>query len=206
MTVAAPIEVGTWNYGGADRPDGGSMGLSPKLLGEGETVVLSTRTHIKALVLPVITLILICAATGFLLAVTPGGSSGNWLRGFLVLVAVVLILWRVVWLFLNWLTASYTVTNRRLVTRSGIFTRVGRDIPLYRINDVKYERDLLDRLLGCGTLVISDASQQGHSVLPDVPHVEKVHLLITDLLFGNDDGADDDGSVPPGPEPHPRPR
>jgi uncharacterized membrane protein YdbT with pleckstrin-like domain len=182
------------------------MGLSPKLLGEGETVVLSTRTHIKALVLPVITLILICAATGFLLAVTPGGSSGNWLRGFLVLVAVVLILWRVVWLFLNWLTASYTVTNRRLVTRSGIFTRVGRDIPLYRINDVKYERDLLDRLLGCGTLVISDASQQGHSVLPDVPHVEKVHLLITDLLFGNDDGADDDGSVPPGPEPHPRPR
>jgi hypothetical protein len=36
--------------------------------------------------------------------------------------------------------------------------------------------------------------------------VEKVHLLITDLLFGNNDGADDDGSVPPGPEPHPRPR
>jgi uncharacterized membrane protein YdbT with pleckstrin-like domain len=120
--------------------------------------------------------------------------------------AAALIVWRVVWPFLNWLTASYTVTNRRLVTRAGIFTRIGRDIPLYRINDVKYERDLLDRMLGCGTLVISDASQQGHSILPDVPHVEKVHLLITDLLFGNNDGADDDGSVPPGPEPHPRPR
>jgi uncharacterized membrane protein YdbT with pleckstrin-like domain len=182
------------------------MGLSPKLLGEGESVVLSTRTHIKALVLPVITLILICAATGFLIAVTPSGSSGKWLKVVLLVLAAALIVWRVVWPFLNWLTVSYTVTNRRLVTRAGIFTRVGRDIPLYRINDVKYERDLLDRMLGCGTLVISDASQQGHSILPDVPHVEKVHLLITDLLFGNNDGADDDGSVPPGPEPHPRPR
>jgi hypothetical protein len=69
------------------------MGLSPKLLGEGESVIFTTRTHIKALVLPVITLILICAATGFLIAVTPGGATGTWLRGFLVLVAVALILW-----------------------------------------------------------------------------------------------------------------
>src|SRR4029450_7840640 len=153
-TLGSQLDGGSWmcrrhptspgatrNYG-TRKPeyDGGSMGLSPDLLGEGERVVFTTRTHIKALVLPVITLILICAATGFLIAVTPGGSTGKWLRVFLVLVALALILWRVVWLFLNWLHASYTVTNRRLVTRSGVFTRVGRDIPLYRINDVKDER------------------------------------------------------------------
>ena len=49
-------------------------------------------------------------------------------------------------------------------------------------------------MLGCGTLVISDASEQGRSVLPDVPQVEKLQLLITDLLFGNHDGADEDGT------------
>ena len=76
--------------------------------------------------------------------------------------------------FLVWLTASYTVTNRRLINRSGVFMRKGRDIPLHRINDVRYERGVLDRILGCGTLMISDASEQGSSVLPDVPHVEKL--------------------------------
>ncbi len=105
-----------------------------------------------------------------------------------------MIVWFTVRPFLRWLTASYTVTNRRLINRSGILTRTGRDIPLHRINDVKYERDLLDRLLGCGTLVISDASEEGRSVLPDVPRVERLQLVITDLLFGNDDGADDDGT------------
>lgn len=31
-------------------------------------------------------------------------------------------------------------------------------------------------------------------MLPDVPRVEKLQLLITDLLFGRDDGSDDDGT------------
>ena len=75
-----------------------------------------------------------------------------------------------------------------------MFVRKGRDIPLHRINDVSYERGVLDRMLGCGTLVISDASEQGRSVLPDVPHVERLQLLITDLLFGKHDGSDDDGT------------
>jgi hypothetical protein len=35
--------------------------------------------------------------------------------------------------------------------------------------------------------VISDASEQGRVRLPDIPHVEQVHLKISDLLFGHTD-------------------
>jgi uncharacterized membrane protein YdbT with pleckstrin-like domain len=177
------------------------MGISPKLLSEGEHVVASTRTHWKALVVPVLVLIVTCAAAGFLIAVLPDGSAHTILLILVLVVAAAIVIWFTVRPFLVWITASYTVTNRRLINRSGVFVRKGRDIPLYRINDVSYERGVLDRLLGCGTLVISDASEQGRSVLPDVPHVEKLQLLITDLLFGSSDGADDDGtpssSLPP---------
>ena len=38
-------------------------------------------------------------------------------------------------------------------------------------------------MLGCGTLVISDASREGRVALPDVPHVEQRQLQISDLLF-----------------------
>jgi uncharacterized membrane protein YdbT with pleckstrin-like domain len=174
------------------------MAISPKLLGDGEFVIASTRTHWKALVLPVLALLVTCAAAGFLIAVVPAGST----HGVMVLVvlgiAVLVIVYATIRPFLVWLTASYTVTNRRLINRSGVLTRRGRDIPLQRINDVKYERGLLDRLLGCGTLVISDASEEGRSVLPDVPDVEKLQLVITDLLFGDsDDGTGEGGSTQP---------
>ena len=68
--------------------------------------------------------------------------------------------------FLNWFFSTYTVTNRRLITRHGILTRTGRDIPLMRINDVSYEHGLIDRILGCGTLHIESAGERGQVVLP----------------------------------------
>ena len=170
------------------------MGISAKLLSPGEHVIASTRTHWKALALPVIVLLVTCAAAGFLIAVLPSGSSHDILLIVVLVVAALIIVWFTVRPFLVWLTASYTVTDRRLINRSGVFVRKGRDIPLHRINDVSYERGVLDRILGCGTLVISDASEQGRSVLPDVPHVERLQLLITDLLFGKHDGSDDDGT------------
>ena len=76
-------------------------------------------------------------------------------------VVILVLIWLSIWPFLNWLFASYTVTTRRLITRYGVITRRGHDIPLTRISDVAYEKDLIDRLLGCGTLVISDASTHG---------------------------------------------
>ena len=88
-------------------------------------------------------------------------------------VALVLAVWLVVKPFLAWLTTTYTVTDRRLITRTGILSRRGHDIPVMRISDVAYEHGLLDRLLGCGTLVISDASERGQVRLHDIPRVEQ---------------------------------
>ena len=169
------------------------MAISRKLLNDDEFVIVSVRTHVKALLVPALVLIVIAAAAGYL-STLPSGDP----RGFLVLViwvvACLLILWLVVRPFLAWLTTTYTVTNRRLITRSGILTRRGHDIPLARISDVAYEHGLLDRILGCGTLVISDASEQGRVRLHDIPQVEQVHLKISDQLFDPEEHRADDGT------------
>jgi uncharacterized membrane protein YdbT with pleckstrin-like domain len=173
------------------------MGISPKLLSEGEHVVISTRTHWKALVFPAIVLIVSFAVGGYVLARWGDNDAVMWA---VIVVAVIVIVWWALRPFIVWLSTEYTVTNRRIINRSGIITRKGRDIPLYRINDVSYERDLLDRLLGCGTLVIAVANEEGNSVLYDVPRVEQLQLKITTLLFAKQDHTDED---PPlrGPEP-----
>jgi len=174
------------------------MAISQKLLSDGEHVVLSVKTHVKALILPVVLFILV--VTSVLTVVLRQSDNSSWGLVAAAVAVPVLILWTLI-PFLRWTTSTYTVTNRRLITRHGIITRTGRDIPLFRINDVAYEKGLLDRILGCGTLIISDATEKAGVVLPDVPNVERVHLQISDLLFANDDGADDDGSRVPGEPP-----
>lgn len=161
------------------------MAISPKLLNDGETVVVSTRTHPKALLLPVLALVVLLAV-GVAAQTLIDAQVIDWIVWGVVAIGVI---WWFVRPVLVWLAATYTVTDRRLITRRGVLTRRGHDIPLSRISDVEYEMDLIDRMLGCGTLRISDASTDGEVTLPDIPHVESVQRRINDLLHERDSGA-----------------
>jgi uncharacterized membrane protein YdbT with pleckstrin-like domain len=165
------------------------VGISSKLLNEGETVVLHTRTHAKALLLPLLVLVLL---------IVIGVAGSLWLPGVAALVVWIVVALGMVWYVLRpalvWLSATYTVTTRRLITRRGVITRRGHDIPLSRISDVAFERDLIDRLLGCGTLVISDASTHGQVVLHDIPDVEQSQRKLHELLDGLHRAPRDEGA------------
>lgn len=166
------------------------MAISPKLLNEGEHIVLSTRTHVKALILPAVVLIVIAGIAGYLSSLPSGDQAGTW-RWVIWVLTIGILLWFVVKPFLDWLLTTYTFTNRRLITRTGILTRRGHDIPMNRISDISYEKGLVDRIFGCGTLIVSDASEQGLVPLKDIPHVEQAQLRISDELFHRAHKADD---------------
>lgn len=159
------------------------MAISRRLLNDDESVVVSTRTHGKALVGPLLVLIVLAALAGFLSTFTSVAGRAQPLLVAVIWGITALFVFRwVVRPFLVWLTTTYTVTNHRLISRSGVLSRRGHDIPLSRISDVAYERGLMDRVLGCGTLIVSVASDQ-HVELNDIPQVEQVHMKIHDLLF-----------------------
>ena len=166
------------------------MAISSKLLNEGENIVISTRTHLKALLFPLLVLI-VCLAAGVWLGNLIGDSGGGIVRLVVWGLLVVVILWLVIWPLLEWFAATYTVTNRRLITRSGVLTRRGHDIPLARISDVATEHGIIDRMLGCGTIIISDASTDGSVLLKDVPRAEEVQRKINELLHRFHAGPDD---------------
>jgi membrane protein YdbS with pleckstrin-like domain len=162
---------------------------NPKLT-DGETVVVDTRTHWKAVLWPAIVLIITLAAAIYVTALV----GNKYVRWVVWIIAVgVLVVWSIK-PFLEWLTATYTITTKRLITREGLIARRGHDIPLLRISDVAYDMGPIDRVLGCGTLVISDASTHGQVELHDIPDVEAVQHQLMDLLGGlhRDTGRNDD--------------
>lgn len=167
------------------------MGISAKLLGDDERLVMSMRTHWKILIGPVLVLLATIAVAVVVVVLIPVGEYQQWVRLALVAIALLASLVYVVWPLLNWLASAYAVTDRRLITRHGVLTRTGRDIPLTRVNDVSSERGILDRLLGCGTLVIWSAGEQGKVVLPDVPHVEKVQRTLSELVYAREEDDDE---------------
>ncbi|WP_067429304.1 PH domain-containing protein [Nocardioides jensenii] len=168
------------------------MAISQKLLNEGEHVIVTTRTHVKALFLPILVLLVTLAAAIYL-GTLGDGTTGKVIDIVVWVLAAIVIVWWVVRPFLTWLTTSYTFTNRRFLARSGFIAKEGRTIPLNRISGVDFEISVVDRIFGCGTLVVSDASEQGRVELHDIPRVEQVQLKVADELHRLSEQRNDDG-------------
>jgi uncharacterized membrane protein YdbT with pleckstrin-like domain len=181
-----------------DAPPGRATGRAPRLLAEGERVALAVRPHWKRTVGPALVLLTVSPVTAFLLAVVPQGRGQAAVRTAVILVALGVLLGGCLVPFLRWLTTAYVLTTRRLVTRQGILTRWGRDVPLSRIHDVSFvQHRVQDRLLGCGTLAVESAAERGRLVLTDVPRVHDVHRELFRLIDAAHDRAWDRTSDPP---------
>jgi len=147
-----------------------------------EQLVLRLHPHWKVLVRPLLLAVIVVAGALVLVAVIPSGKAAAVER---LAVAAVAILALMLWLavpVLRWRTTTYELTTRRLRVRDGIVTRHGRDIPLARINDVSFEQGPLDRLLGCGRLVVESAGEHGQIRLTEIPHVQYVHTTLFRLV------------------------
>ena len=158
------------------------MTIPPKLLNAGEHVVVSTRTHVKVLVGALLVLLVTVFTAAFLGALVKAQIDDDTVATVLGVVVGVLMVYvvarHVVMPFVRWYTTTYTFTDRRFIQRSGLVAKVGRTIPLNRISGVDFEIGVIDRLFGCGTLVVSDASEHGRVPLRDIPRVEEVQRVV----------------------------
>jgi membrane protein YdbS with pleckstrin-like domain len=149
------------------------MGFPAKLLAADEEIELDVHPHWKVLAAPAAALVAACGAAGFSMALVPEGESKPWLRWAVALLALAAIVRWAVLPWLNWLSTRYVVTSQRLIVRSGLLARDGRDMPLVRVDDVSFRQcSPLERLLGCGTLVVESSEQRGRVVLVGLPQVE----------------------------------
>jgi uncharacterized membrane protein YdbT with pleckstrin-like domain len=156
-------------------------------LAEGEQPVLIVHPHWKIMVRPFLLAVAVVIVLLVAEVLIPSGSAANAER---LAVAVAAVLALMVWLMvpvLRWRTTVYELTTRRLRMRAGIIARRGRDIPLSRITDVSFEKGLLDRMLGCGRLVVESAGEHGQVVLTEIPNVERVQSLLFQLVENEQD-------------------
>jgi uncharacterized membrane protein YdbT with pleckstrin-like domain len=147
------------------------------LLRSDERVVVHKHPHWKMLVLPVVALLLIVGLGSYAAALVKGTS---WqLYGWIGLAVLggVGVVWLTVTPLLRWRTTHFVLTTRRVLVREGILTRSGIDIPTNRINTVQSRASFLDRILGCGTLIIESASDEPLE-FDGIPQVERVRSLL----------------------------
>lgn len=139
------------------------MAFPRKLLNDGEELVLDLRPHWLAIALPSLALV---AATvfGLLAALADLHPVLLWLALVLIVASVLNFLVRL----LGWSNTNFVLTSDRVITRRGVLTKSGIEIPLERINTVFFDQRLIERLVGAGDLAIESAGERGSETFENI--------------------------------------
>ncbi len=158
------------------------------LLSPSEHVVIHKHPHWKMLLLPIVSFLVVVGVGVFLASIVGDQSWAPIAWIALAVVGVLLVSWLTLAPLVRWRTTHFIVTSDRVMAREGVIKRTGLDIPLSRINSVRFEHGIVDRVVGCGTLIIESASDEPLE-FDDIPQVERVHSL---LYREVNDNPDDD--------------
>ena len=151
------------------------MAFPKKLLTSDEELVLDLRPHWIALVPPIFVTILLIAGVIATYALINGNGT---LKLIILGLAFVLFLAYPLRWFIRWVTSHFVVTNERLIHRAGLIAKKSMEVPLNRINDVRFQQNVFERMIGAGDLIIESAGTQGQEVFEDVRHPEEVQKVI----------------------------
>ena len=137
------------------------MAFPRKYLHDTEEIVLERKPHLWFLVRPALTafaaLALAIVSANF---INPDGDVNTWITYAGIAVVVVALLWLLEEV-MRWRTINFVVTTDRLIYRSGLFAKQGKEIPLERINDISFAQSVWERMIGAGDLLIESGGEQG---------------------------------------------
>jgi uncharacterized membrane protein YdbT with pleckstrin-like domain len=167
-----------------------------KVLGEDEEVVRHLHPHWLTVAWPVVLFLVLVGATSFGTALVPAGDQQVTWRLVLVAAALVVGVVFVAVPLLRWRTTHYVVTTHRLLYRTGVLSRHGRDLGLSRITDVSYRQSLWDRVTNSGTVTIETAGDGGPTVFSAIPDSDGVQQLVAQLVEEDADRRADRGGHP----------
>jgi membrane protein YdbS with pleckstrin-like domain len=109
-----------------------------------------------------------------------------WLVQNILWYAALFVLLRFAYVVLNWWVERIVVTDKRMMMTTGIITTKVLMMPIGKVTDLTYERPLMGRVLGYGTMIVESAGQiQALNRLEYLPKAEQVYDAISELVFGD---------------------
>lgn len=97
--------------------------------------------------------------------------------------AIVLLIWAfvIVSYLYQRISLDYELTNQRLIHHHGILTRVTNRIEVIDIDDIKFTQNLLERMLGVGTIqILSTDVSDPKLIIRGIDNVKHVFAIMDD--------------------------
>jgi uncharacterized membrane protein YdbT with pleckstrin-like domain len=154
------------------------MAYPTHLLNDNETIALDLRPHwwyFSKHIFSSIPLIVLFV----LWAITHDGD--HWYHTPIQIIFVAAAIAWLAWFlykFLQWRFTYFVVSSQRVIYRTGVISRKGTEIPLERINNINFNQNIWERIIGAGDLEVESAGKDGQTTFENVNHPDGVQQEI----------------------------
>jgi membrane protein YdbS with pleckstrin-like domain len=174
------------------------MSFPTKLLAPGEEVYLDSLPNWSLLFWPAVLTLAVLAGC---IALSVLWSSAPTYMAWVLLGCGLVALGHFGLRYLAWRTTSFVVTSQRIVYRTGVLRRTGREIPIGRVQDVTYHQTIVERIVRAGSLSVESAGRHGQDPFPDISRPAEVQSLINRVVAQSGGGFVAQRLPEPEPEP-----
>jgi uncharacterized membrane protein YdbT with pleckstrin-like domain len=103
----------------------------------------------------------------------------------LVIIIFLLLIW-IIWNFLSWRSKNYTITNQRIMIKTGIIRKKSVYMHYDKIQDIIVSQSLMERISYSGDIEIFGGHDRTSLILEDIPNPGEVENMINRMIEGDD--------------------
>ncbi|MDD3984494.1 MAG: PH domain-containing protein [Methanobacterium sp.] len=104
-------------------------------------------------------------------------------------ILIITILFMIFWIFwdiLSWKSKIYTITNKRVIIKTGIIRKKSVYMYYDKIQDIILSQNIIEKLLYSGNIEIFGGHDRTSLILIDVPSPGEVENMINRMIEGDD--------------------
>jgi len=103
----------------------------------------------------------------------------------LIIIIFLLLIW-IMWNFLSWRSKNYTITNQRIMIRTGIIRKKSVYMHYDKIQDIIVSQSIMERISYSGDIEIFGGHDRTSLILEDIPNPGEVENMINRMIEGDD--------------------
>lgn len=102
----------------------------------------------------------------------------TYIAEIILFLCILIIIIKLVLDYLDWKNTMYTLTDKRIIIKRGLFSKEKISMPYNKVQDIDVSQSVLERILGAGDIVIYGGRDNVETILDEVPNPREVEEII----------------------------
>jgi len=103
----------------------------------------------------------------------------------LIIIILLLLLW-ILWNILSWRSTHYTITNQKVMIKTGVIRKKNVYMHYDKIQDIIVSQSIMERISYSGDIEIFGGHDRTSLILEDIPNPGEVEDMINRMIEGDD--------------------